>query len=678
MAKSKYWDLYSNSYTKASTPSEKMEKYSTELVIDATVPQGRGGWVQIGTFGTLSYEVSLAYEKELQYVAGPNHKNWLRDYDPTYTNPWYGGADGDFDQKLGPKIRFYLDSTGATPGAPGQGLIGLAAADGDSRSYITGAYGTDWSMQTEFDEGILKVNPWDSDGIGKLYYYIQSDYGAQGYDGWVNAHRPMNKYQGIIDIRKSGLQTAHLDVPIAATYVDGGYHYLIDLYVVKLVEYNNGGAWSYDGIALVRLKVKTIKAPQYTVSFDTRGGSEPPKSLYLSHGMYVDIPKDIPTLSGGVEFRGWYDPKTKIIFQAKNHYFGNYNNVLEAAFDTTISFVANGGSGAPGPIVKRYREAVRLPIDEPQKPGYIFTAWNTNINGTGTSYPAGGTIPANILDSFTLYAVWQKDIDPPTVKSLTTIRCERDGTPADEGTCCLVTCVWEVDTVNNARNTGTVTGKYAPRRGEERTFQFRSGASGTSGTATALVEGLDVDTQFTFTATVTDIKRSTSMSSILTRARFVLDFKTGGLGMGIGSAAPLNGLAVGWETQFDDDVIIYGNLDAKEVKYSYNAYDANSSPTSYEMVNPQGTFTVGDVYVQRVGQLVQLSVRITTSVALTAGTNETVGTIASPIRPRRDIGISSDKAVGRITSGGNISVTPLFDISSGSSITVGATYFTGV
>ena len=71
----------------------------------------------------------------------------------------------------------------------------------------------------------------------------------------------------------------------------------------------------------------------------------------------------------------------------------------------TISFDDNGGSGGPANQMKYYGTALALPSTKPTLEGYDFVEWNTNSDGSGTSYAAGGTYSTNA--SVTLYAIWK-------------------------------------------------------------------------------------------------------------------------------------------------------------------------------------------------------------------------------------------------------------------------------
>ena len=70
----------------------------------------------------------------------------------------------------------------------------------------------------------------------------------------------------------------------------------------------------------------------------------------------------------------------------------------------TVSYNANGGSGAPGSQKKAQDVTLKLSTTAPTRTGYTFNGWNTNNSGTGTSYAAGANYTANA--NVTLYAKW--------------------------------------------------------------------------------------------------------------------------------------------------------------------------------------------------------------------------------------------------------------------------------
>lgn len=68
----------------------------------------------------------------------------------------------------------------------------------------------------------------------------------------------------------------------------------------------------------------------------------------------------------------------------------------------TISYNANGGTGAPSSQIKTYGITLTLSNTKPVKIGYPFLGWTANSSGTGTVYQPGGSFTTNA--NTTLYA----------------------------------------------------------------------------------------------------------------------------------------------------------------------------------------------------------------------------------------------------------------------------------
>ena len=71
----------------------------------------------------------------------------------------------------------------------------------------------------------------------------------------------------------------------------------------------------------------------------------------------------------------------------------------------TISYNANGGSGAPGSQTKTHGTDLTLSSTKPTRNGYNFVNWNTKSDGSGTNYASGATYNTNA--NITLYAIWK-------------------------------------------------------------------------------------------------------------------------------------------------------------------------------------------------------------------------------------------------------------------------------
>ena len=73
----------------------------------------------------------------------------------------------------------------------------------------------------------------------------------------------------------------------------------------------------------------------------------------------------------------------------------------------TVSYNANGGSGAPASQTKTYGVNLTLSDTVPTRTGYIFQGWNTSSSASYAQYQPGGTYTGN--SNLTLYAVWKAE-----------------------------------------------------------------------------------------------------------------------------------------------------------------------------------------------------------------------------------------------------------------------------
>lgn len=78
----------------------------------------------------------------------------------------------------------------------------------------------------------------------------------------------------------------------------------------------------------------------------------------------------------------------------------------------TVTYNANGGSGAPASQTKVEGVTLKLTTSKPSWTGRDFQKWNTAANGSGTDYSSGGNYTANA--NVTLYAKWSLNTYPVT------------------------------------------------------------------------------------------------------------------------------------------------------------------------------------------------------------------------------------------------------------------------
>ena len=158
----------------------------------------------------------------------------------------------------------------------------------------------------------------------------------------------------------------------------------------------------------------------YTVSFNANGGSGAPSAVTKYYGVNLTLPDTVPTRSG-YTFKGWgtSSSSTSPSYQPGGNYTSNSGRTLYAIWESnapttyTVSYNANGGSGAPASQTKTHNVTLTLSSTKPTRSGYTFLGWSTSSTATSATYSAGGSYTAN--SSATLYAVWQKNATTYTV-----------------------------------------------------------------------------------------------------------------------------------------------------------------------------------------------------------------------------------------------------------------------
>ena len=204
-----------------------------------------------------------------------------------------------------------------------------------------------------------------------------------------------------------------------------------------------------------------------------------------------------------------------------------------------VSYNANGGTGAPAAQTKWYGEALTLSSAKPTRPNYVFQGWATSSGGA-VAYQPGGRYGSD--SNVTLYAVWKLATRPPVVTSFMAQRVDADGNPAESGTRVQLAVTYKCDTAGDSSN-AVQSLKVAVQSGATWAEQTVS-ASGATGTARAVLDGLSADSSWRFRATVKDKYGSVTSYATVGPQRFLLDFSADGRGIGIGVGAPAEGVAI--------------------------------------------------------------------------------------------------------------------------------------
>ncbi len=173
----------------------------------------------------------------------------------------------------------------------------------------------------------------------------------------------------------------------------------------KALEYNTN--WAV--VSSIVLTVTTNET-DYTLSYNANGGSGAPSSQTgTGVGSYTFTISSTKPTRTGYTFLGWSlsSTATAASYQPGGSITLTASDILYAVWKAntyTVSYNANGGSGAPSNQTKTYGVTLTLSNTKPTRTGYTFSAWNTAQNGSGTSYAPGGSYTANA--AVTLYAQW--------------------------------------------------------------------------------------------------------------------------------------------------------------------------------------------------------------------------------------------------------------------------------
>ena len=146
----------------------------------------------------------------------------------------------------------------------------------------------------------------------------------------------------------------------------------------------------------------------YTVTYDANGGSGAPASQIKYHGDPLTLQTGTPTRDN-YRFLGWStsNSATEATYQPGGSFTTNANTTLHAVWQAiyTVSYDANGGSGAPLAQTKYHGISITLSTTAPTRSNYRFLGWSTSSSATSAEYQPGGSFTTNA--NTTLYAVWQ-------------------------------------------------------------------------------------------------------------------------------------------------------------------------------------------------------------------------------------------------------------------------------
>lgn len=289
----------------------------------------------------------------------------------------------------------------------------------------------------------------------------------------------------------------------------------------------------------------------YTVSYNVNGGSGSFANQTKWWGTNLTLHSGSPSRTGH-NFVRWNTntSNTGTGYAPGATYSSNAALALYAIWSAhtyTVSYNANGGSGAPGNQTKTYGQNLTLSSTKPTRTNYNFLGWSTSASGS-VVYAAGATYTAN--SAVTLYAVWQLAYKKPRITNFSATRCTSNGTVSETGTYIKLNFSWATD-----KTVTSIYVQYKLQSASSWTSGLLTYSGTTSGTVTQAVGQGNISTESSYHVRVyvTDSGGTTYSSTLsIGTVKFPIDVKAGGKGVAIGKVAEKDAFEVGMYSYFND------------------------------------------------------------------------------------------------------------------------------
>lgn len=366
------------------------------------------------------------------------------------------------------------------------------------------------------------------------------------------------------------------------------------------------------------------KRTTYTVSYNAQGGTGAPATQTKTHGIALTLSSTKPTRTG-YTFLGWGTSKTDTspTYSAGQQYTANASIVLYAVWKIntyTISYDANGGTGAPDAQTKTYAIMLTLSKTKPTRTGYTFLGWGTSASDTAVKYKAGGTYPYN--EGTTLYAIWRSLYSKPRITKAFADRWDTASEDwHDEGKSIKVGFDWATDDdVTSVKVRWKVSTDSSYSSANYQTIT----ASGKGATGVTVIIGnddLEIDNTYTVEIIVTDGQGTSTATKTVNGIRLPIDVLYQNKGIAFGKPASLDNTAeFEYDVQFNNPVefksdakfsaAVYGRLIGLD---SVPAISANSdldnylTPGCYKITSNSNASSITNIPTAKAGRLIVTS-----------------------------------------------------------------------
>lgn len=273
-------------------------------------------------------------------------------------------------------------------------------------------------------------------------------------------------------------------------------------------------------------------------------------------------------------------------------------------WEHTVSYNANGGTGAPDSQKKMYGSVLTLSSVRPTRDGYVFMGWATSSAGD-VAYMPGSTYGADA--DVTLYAVWQIAYIKPTITGLTALRCDSKGSPKNDGTYIKVTGSWQVDqTLNSSNKATSVRIDYQETASGSPVKASETYPNTTSGKISQVIGNGKISTGSVYfvIVTITDLNGS-KQEEVIVPAQFrALDVANKGRSIAFGGTA--SDSEVGYD--FYQDARFHGKLLLGDQELmGIKEYDSGQVRGPYSNVNSSNRM---QMWLYKIGKIVHCKIEM--------------------------------------------------------------------
>ena len=148
----------------------------------------------------------------------------------------------------------------------------------------------------------------------------------------------------------------------------------------------------------------------FTITYDANGGTGAPEPQTKEYGKALTLSSVIPTRGNDV-FLGWATNSAAVTAQYRpgSDYTEESSATLYAVWKSrtsTVTYDANGGTGAPEPQVKYWGQPLTLSNTKPTREGYVFWHWYQRSGQFHIVYQPGDVLTQE--GDITLIAEWRK------------------------------------------------------------------------------------------------------------------------------------------------------------------------------------------------------------------------------------------------------------------------------